>query len=695
MADAIKFPTRTTGLQYFQWSRPDAARPALAQDLSSSDTTVYFNYAPKNAAGAVITQPFVFVVKRAGGANRGFRMQVYCPNGADGTNGLSATAIVQGIAFNGLDYTTSDSDYLLSDGFKEGDPIECAISPTVQHLLVAALQGEIGTGGNALRIGDVLAGDKYLYAQNADASKPFLRYNDTLNVWELSNDGTSTSALGSGSSVTGGDGITVTSGDIDIDLTDTTIFVQSSSGAGDAGKVPRLAAGTGKLATGFITSAPFTTYISDSAALVGGAASNADALHTHASLGAISATAYEALSADNAVCLLPVDVEYFSQMTDTVVNLGDSNVRRRYAVKFIPSVTGTLTDMKFRAAEQVNGATTLGNLIVSIQTDSAGAPSGTALTNATATISQATQRTWNTTMATRTATFGGTVNFTAGTTYWFVIECSATDAANYLKIGANDTYATNYLTFTRLTYNLDTASWGSSTTSSILFFWSNTTANAFGYALGQTDNNLGNRTWNFIGFVTANVSAQATATVYTDIVTFSALTLTPGKDYYIDSTAGAITSTSPDYVNTTTTISSFVQKIGRAISSTQLKIEKGPKKVVFADDWVAADNSVSQAYIIWFKFNYLTMYVGDTTAVPDGMPSIGIATSASKQIPFGFTSSGYQFNQSGGYIMENPGGGATDPTATITSVSDVGFNVTPAGISGIAANIYPYYIVEG
>lgn len=48
---------------------------------------------------------------------------------------------------------------------------------------------------NALRIGTTLAGDKYIYAQNADTNKPYIKYDDTANEWQLSNNGTIVNAI--------------------------------------------------------------------------------------------------------------------------------------------------------------------------------------------------------------------------------------------------------------------------------------------------------------------------------------------------------------------------------------------------------------------------------------------------------------------------------------------------------------------
>jgi hypothetical protein len=47
----------------------------------------------------------------------------------------------------------------------------------------------LGTTLDQFRIGRGKSGDKFIYANTADANKPALKFNDTLNKWELSNDG--------------------------------------------------------------------------------------------------------------------------------------------------------------------------------------------------------------------------------------------------------------------------------------------------------------------------------------------------------------------------------------------------------------------------------------------------------------------------------------------------------------------------
>lgn len=54
----------------------------------------------------------------------------------------------------------------------------------------------LGTTSNTFAVGDGRAGDKYLQAETAAATVPFIRYNDTAKRWELSHDGTSVQILG-------------------------------------------------------------------------------------------------------------------------------------------------------------------------------------------------------------------------------------------------------------------------------------------------------------------------------------------------------------------------------------------------------------------------------------------------------------------------------------------------------------------
>jgi hypothetical protein len=55
---------------------------------------------------------------------------------------------------------------------------------------------DTSTSSNDFSIGDGIAGDKTITANNADAMKPRLRYNDTSNKWEFSNNGVDWNEIG-------------------------------------------------------------------------------------------------------------------------------------------------------------------------------------------------------------------------------------------------------------------------------------------------------------------------------------------------------------------------------------------------------------------------------------------------------------------------------------------------------------------
>lgn len=60
---------------------------------------------------------------------------------------------------------------------------------------------DIDQTSNTLAVGDAAAGNKTITANNADASKPFIRYNDTSDIWVLSTDGVASSVSLSGQGI--------------------------------------------------------------------------------------------------------------------------------------------------------------------------------------------------------------------------------------------------------------------------------------------------------------------------------------------------------------------------------------------------------------------------------------------------------------------------------------------------------------
>ena len=191
-----------------------------------------------------------------------------------------------------------------TSGFRHdaGDPIGCVTNHEGVSQINDFVDGTNGSGANDLRIGDETDSNVTVYAQNSDTNKPYLRYDAASSTWVFSNDGTSSTAIGNGASVyTGGDGISVTASDIDVDLTDTVIFKDVSAGAGDSGKVITRDS-SGKIDLSNITTGDGADYITGASANVTGAnlslltgGGAASSLHTH--YGTFSGEAGEDISA--------------------------------------------------------------------------------------------------------------------------------------------------------------------------------------------------------------------------------------------------------------------------------------------------------------------------------------------------------------------------------------------------------------
>lgn len=585
--------------------------------------------------------------------------------------------------------------------------IGCADVHIPIEILNEIVRGNEGTGSRNFRVGDETDNDITIYAQNADGNKPFIQYDSAINKWIISNNGVDTyDPQAGGSGVTAGDGISLTAGDLDIDVTDTVIFVNSSSGVADSGKIPRLDA-NGKLVSGFITAASLATYISDVSTtateidqaldgisanvtaanlttLTGGG--DASALHSHSNIEQ-AFTAYEAVTADQAVALLPIQVEYFSQLTEVDLALGDDNARRKYAVKIYPTRTPNFTTLSFRGRE--NGTSTA-LITVTIETDNAGAPSGTAVSNGTAAALDSSS--WTSTYATRTATFPGVPEMVAGTAYWIVWSTSNTDAANYVFLGVNSTYDENYITLERQTYNLGTASWGSSVTNATPFFWTVSERTSLGMAVVPTDANWGGRTWPFVGFAKANASAQASVQVYTDLVPNLSLPsgANVGAPIYLSATAGAITATPPAGYYTEGTIpSSFTYKIGRFQTHTDLKIELGRKRVVVRENTVI-DATTARNYIVWFKpeiARVTASHLGSSDSTFSYGTVLADGTEAAHSASYLNGAAGGIIQNNSGSISGNAGGDGF--TAAESNISNVGFTYTytESGIAQLLAQI--------
>lgn len=236
MSDATYFPTLNT----FQWSRPDNENPRLAAPISSSATTIVVTNAAQDEDGAVITGSFLMGIKN----EAGYTESVWIP-AASSTDGLTFASCIRGIDLAGLDNDTNNTSGN-AVAHEAGEPVFCQQSGVTYKQMIGAMAGTIASGGVSWMIGKDTDVDITVYAANSDTNKPFFRYDadyDTTGGWVYSDDGSSSTPFGTGAGVTGGDGITVTAGDIDVDLTDVTTFRTTRNGNEQIGVTTEVATG--------------------------------------------------------------------------------------------------------------------------------------------------------------------------------------------------------------------------------------------------------------------------------------------------------------------------------------------------------------------------------------------------------------------------------------------------------------------
>lgn len=140
---------------------------------------------------------------------------------------------------NGVDYAGGIEENRSSH--PQNSDVRWQISPLDNMAMQMTLTGEIGTGSRTFKVGDGTANTSQGFEIDQGLEGP-TRYgaNATGEPVVTLPDGSSYIVGAGVGTITGGDGITVTAGDIDIDATDTTIFVETTAGATDEGKVVTL-----------------------------------------------------------------------------------------------------------------------------------------------------------------------------------------------------------------------------------------------------------------------------------------------------------------------------------------------------------------------------------------------------------------------------------------------------------------------
>ncbi len=179
-------------------------KTTLAQRITDSATDVVLSAVPSG----VIQYPAWMVVEPLGENVE----IIYLPS--------APSALTYSSVVRGLD-PQSDND--TNAGFEHDHPagVDVIISPVHRNWneLVKVMDGDAGTGGNTLRVGDETDANITFYAQNADGSKPYFQYNASSNKWLISNDGVSTYDItAGGSGLSRGLGVTISASQINLDV---------------------------------------------------------------------------------------------------------------------------------------------------------------------------------------------------------------------------------------------------------------------------------------------------------------------------------------------------------------------------------------------------------------------------------------------------------------------------------------------
>jgi hypothetical protein len=572
-----------------------------------------------------------------------------------------------------------------------GAEIGCVdIHNPVEHLNLI-MAGTNSTSARSFRVGDGTANQIKLYAETDAVLKPYLLYDPTTAAWYYANDGASENPMAGSAALVAGDGLDLVAGTISLDIqadcglvitaTELDLNVRANYGllADANGLYIDIMANSGLQFTG----GQLDTLLDPAGGISKGAAGLAIGSSSSALSRSQDYEADEAITAGNAVALLPYHCKYYAPMVDTDAALGSTNQLRKYAVKFTPRQGATgLTTIYFRGRDAAASTYTL---TATVETDNAGSPSGTPITNGSTTLDVTA---WATTYATRTLTFGGGgMTLVADTTYWLVLSVPTTQAANYINIGCATTYIGNYPTFERKTYDVDAGTWGAASAAAIPFFWF-ALNDTIGHVLVKTDANYHSKTFNFVGIAQENGVAGGTVTV--DIQYGTTTGLEPMRDYFLSDTAGAIALTA----------GTIPYVIGKGLNATTLEIKPGRKCIAtkYTHTHAGVDNYVEDLVMTGFRIGKIEGIYGEGNyahAVANISPVLtGTDLSFFFYEGFGAGPSPYE-NGAGDTMLDSTSpaiGQFTNPAGdtlicTITNISEMCFSFRFTDADGCSSNV--------
>lgn len=416
-----------------------------------------------------------------------------------------------------------------------GSPIGSVTHHEGVSQLNTVMAGTASTGASAIRIGDETDVDVFFYAQNGDANIPYIGYDASADTWVFSNDGVSSTVIGSGaSSYSGGDGIDITASVVSIDLTDSNKFTTTT--AADKAVVTT---SSGVIDISLIQAAPLATYISDVTVSaeqinnsVGALQMNIEALEDIDGSTTPQLVSYGSQNMMQAIKIYNGG-SYFNTV-GTLRNFGDSDTTTRQGQSFI--FTDAMAD-SIKVNELTLWIKKIGtptdNLTVEIYSDSSGSPDASPITNGIS--NSISGSSLDGSIMPVKFSWATPPSLTSGSTYWIVIRRSGSnDAVNYYQVldAAGDYYADGE----RKEYTASTGLWAAATNDLQIQLC---LAISYGGKICKCDADDVLKS-NAIGFIIDNVSATSNGTVYpSQFINFTGLQ--DGANYVADkTTSGAI-----------------------------------------------------------------------------------------------------------------------------------------------------------
>lgn len=252
--------------------------------------------------------------------------------------------------------------------------------------------------------------------------------------------------------------------------------------------------------------------------------------------------------------------------TGVAANIGDVDATTREAFKIV--VTDTLatsiTVANVKISINKSGAP-VDDTYIEIQTDTAGSPSGTVVTDGTSSVVNGAAL--SVTNKFTTYTFATPPTITSGTTYWAVIRRSgANNAGNYYQIQTKAN--TSAFSGNSKTYTASTGLWADAGTqvSNLTTFTKSYGGRVY---LSDADNKPMCRC---DGFATTTATAGNPVVIQPTNIISGLSGKTPGKMQYVSTAAGTLTE-SP----TATTNAMVVSPVGKAFSATTVNINPGTR----------------------------------------------------------------------------------------------------------------------